>query len=114
MQTWNITESDSASRCKDVQKSKHQDSESRNVHKFTACSFDHAARQDHVTQLSQWLYTENQTSMQTDTCSSDEHQLHHFLLSHHQESDASEQLNLRKCEKTVETQVISFHCDDFN
>ncbi len=73
MQTWNITESDFASRCKNVQKSKHWDSESRNVHKLAACSSEHAARQDHVTQLSQWLYTENQTSMQTDTRSSDEH-----------------------------------------
>ena len=52
MQTWNTTESDFASRCKSVQKSKHQDFESRNVHKLVACSFEHAARQDHVTQLS--------------------------------------------------------------
>ena len=72
MQTWNTTESDFVSRCKDVQKSKHQDSKSRNVYKLAACSFKHAARQDHVTQLNQWLYTENQSSMQTDTCSSDE------------------------------------------
>ncbi len=49
MQTWNITESDFASRCKDVQKSKHWNSESRNVHKFIACSFEHAARQNHIT-----------------------------------------------------------------
>ncbi len=103
MQTWNITESDSASRCKNVQKSKHQDFESKNVHKFTACSSEHAARQDHVTQSSQWLYTENQTSMWTDTRSSDECQSHHFSLSHHQESDTSEQLNSRKHENTVET-----------
>ena len=52
MQTWNTTESDSASRCRNVQKSKHQDSESRNVHKFAACSFEHAARQDHIMQSS--------------------------------------------------------------
>ncbi len=72
MQTWNIIESDSASCCKNVQKSKHQDSESRNVHKFTACSFEHTAKQDYITQLNQWSYVENQTSMQTDTHSSDE------------------------------------------
>ena len=72
MQTWNITKSDSVSCCKDVQKSKHRDFESRNVHKFAACSSEHAARQDHVTQLSQWSYTENQTSMWTDTCLFDE------------------------------------------
>ncbi len=58
-QTWNITELDSASHCRSVQKSKHQDSESRNIHKFVACSSEHAARQDHVTQSSQQLYTEN-------------------------------------------------------
>ncbi len=52
MQTWNTTESDSASRCRNVQKSKHQDSESRNVHKFAACLFEHAARQDHIMQSS--------------------------------------------------------------
>ncbi len=114
MQTWNITESDSVSRCKDVQKSKHWDSESRNIHKLAACSFEHAARQDHVTQSSQQLYTENQISMQTDTRSSSEHQSHHFSLSHHQESDASEQLNLKRCKNTVKMQVISFRCDDFN
>ena len=72
MQTWNTTESDSVSRCKNVQKSKHQDSESRNVHKFAAYSSEHAARQDHVTQLSQQSYAENQTNMQTDMHSSDE------------------------------------------
>ncbi len=49
MQTWNITESNSASCCKNIQKSKHQDFESRNVHKLAACSFEHAAEQDHVT-----------------------------------------------------------------
>ncbi len=83
MQTWNTTESDSASRCKDVQKSKHQDSESKNVHKLAACSFEHAARQDHITQLSQQLYAENQISMQTDMHSFDENQLHHFSLFYH-------------------------------
>ncbi len=72
MQTQNTTESDFTSRHKNVQKSKHQDSESRNVHKLTACLFEHAARQSHVTQLNQQLYTENQISMQTDTRSSDE------------------------------------------
>jgi len=58
-QTWNTIESDSVSHYKNVQKNKHWDSESRNVHKLAACSSEHAARQDHVTQLSQWLYTEN-------------------------------------------------------
>ncbi len=103
MQTWNTTKSDSASRCKDVQKSKHWDFESRNVHKLAACSFEHAARQDHVTQSSQWLYAENQTSMQTDTRSFDECQLHHFSLFYHQESDTSEKFNSRRCENTVKT-----------
>jgi len=60
------------------------------------------------------LYAENQTSMQIDMHSSDEYQLHHFSLSHHQESDASEQLNSRRCENTVKTQVISSRCDDFD
>ncbi len=83
MQTWNIIESDFVSRCKNIQKSKHQDSESRNVHKLAACSFEHVIRQDHVTQLNQWLYAENQTSMQTDMHLFDEYQLHHFLLFHH-------------------------------
>jgi len=102
------------SRCKDVQKSKHQDSESRNVHKLAACSSEHAARQDHVMQLNQQLYAENQTSMQTDTRSSDEYQSHHFLLFHHQESDASEQLNSRRHENTVKMQVINSRCNNFN
>ncbi len=114
MQAWNTIESDSASHCKDVQKSKHQDSESRNVHKLAACSFEHAARQDHVTQLSWWSYAENQTSMWTDIHSSDECQLHHFSLFYHQESDVSEQLNLRRRENTVKMQDISFRCNDFN
>ncbi len=83
MQTWNTTESDFASCCKDVQKSKHWDSESKNVHKLTACSSEHAAKQDHVTQLSQQSYAENQINIWTDTWSSDECQLHHFSLSHH-------------------------------
>ncbi len=82
MQTWNTTESDSASCCKNIQKSKHQDFESKNVYKLAACSYEHAARQDHVTQLNQQLYAENQINMQTDTCSSDECQSHHFLLFH--------------------------------
>ncbi len=59
MQAWNTIELDSASHCKDVQKSKHQDSESRNVYKLAACSSEHAARQDHVTQSSWWSYAEN-------------------------------------------------------
>ncbi len=53
MQTWNITELNFASRRKDIQKSKHWDSESRNVHKLAAYSFEHVAKQDHVMQLSQ-------------------------------------------------------------
>ena len=92
----------------------HQDSESRNIHKLVACSSEHAARQDHVTQSSQQSYAENKISMQTDTCSSDECQSHHFLLSHHQESDASEQLNSRRRENTVETRAINSCCDDFD
>ncbi len=114
MQTWNIIKSDSTSRCRSIQKSKHRDSESRNVYKFAACLSEHAARQDHVTQLSQQSYAENQTSMQTDTRSSDECQLYHLSLSCHWKSDASEQLNLRRCENTVKTWVISFRCDNFN
>ncbi len=51
MQIWNITESDFMLCCKNIQKSKHWDSESKNVHKLAACSFKHAAKQDHVTQL---------------------------------------------------------------
>jgi len=52
--------------------------------------------------------------MQTDTHSSDECQLHHFSFFCHQENDASEQLNLRRCKNTVEMQAISSCCDDFN
>ncbi len=114
MQTWNTIELDSASRCKDIQKSKHQDSESRNVYKFATCSFKHAARQDHITQLNQWSYAENQISMQTDIHLSDECQLHHLSLFYHQESDASEQLNSRRRENTAEMQAISFRCNEFN
>ncbi len=88
--------------------------QSRNVHKLAACSSEHAAKQDHVTQLSQWSYTENQISMQIDMRSSDECQLHHLSLFYHQESDASEQLNSRRCENTVKTQAINFRCNDFN
>ena len=39
--------------------------------------------------------------MQTDTCSFDECQSHHLSLSYYQESDASEQLNSRRCKNTV-------------
>jgi len=52
--------------------------------------------------------------MQTDMHSSDENQSHHLSLSHHQESDASEQLNSRKHENTVEMQVISSRCNNFD
>ncbi len=38
---------------RNIQKSKHQDAESKNVHKLAACSSEHAAKQDHVTQSSQ-------------------------------------------------------------
>ncbi len=114
IQTWNITELNSASHCKNVQKSKHQDFESRNVHKLIACLSEHAARQDRVMQLNQWSYAENQTSMQTDTYSSDECQSHHLLFFYHQESNASKQFNLRRCENTVEMQVNSFCCNDFD
>ncbi len=59
MQTWVVTESDFASRHRDVQKNKHQNFESRNIHKLVAYSSEHAARQDHVTQSSQQSYAEN-------------------------------------------------------
>ncbi len=52
--------------------------------------------------------------MQTDMHSSDEHQLHNFSLSHHQESDASKQFNSRRRKNTVETQVINSRCNDFD
>jgi hypothetical protein len=72
MQTWNVTKLSFASHCKSIQKSKHWNFKSRNVHKFATCLFEHAAKQDHGTQLNQWLYAENQASMQTDTHSFNE------------------------------------------
>ncbi len=43
MQTRNSAESDFTSRCESVQKSKHWNARNRNVHKFAACSSEHAA-----------------------------------------------------------------------
>ncbi len=43
MQTRNSVKSDSTSRCENVQKSKHWNARDRNVHKFIACSSEHAA-----------------------------------------------------------------------
>ncbi len=113
-QAWNTTESGPASRRRDVQKSKHRDPGSRNVHKLAACSSEHAARQDHVTQSNRRPYAGNQTSMRTDTRPPDECQSHHSSLFRHQESDASEQLNSRRRENTVETRTISSRCDEFD
>ena len=53
MQTRNTSESNFVSRNRSVQKSKHQNSKDRNIHKLTTCSFEHATEQDHTTQLSQ-------------------------------------------------------------
>ncbi len=43
MQTRNSVESDSTLRCKSIQKNKHWNIKDWNVHKFIACSFEHAA-----------------------------------------------------------------------
>ncbi len=43
MQTRNFAESDSTSCCRSIQKNKHWNVKDRNVHKFVACSFEHAA-----------------------------------------------------------------------
>ncbi len=53
MQIKNTLESDSASRSRSIQKSKHWNFEGRNVHKLITCSFEHAIKQDHAMQLSQ-------------------------------------------------------------
>ena len=72
MQTRNISESDFASRSRSIQKSKHQNSRDRNIHKLATCLFEHATKQDHATQLSQQLNARDQISMQTNTHSFDE------------------------------------------
>ncbi len=53
MQTRNTSESDSASRSKSIQKSKHRNFKDRNIHKLITCSSEHATEQDHTTQLNQ-------------------------------------------------------------
>ncbi len=55
MQTKNTSESNSASRSRSVQKSKHRNFKDRNIHEFTTCSSEHATEQDFATQLNQWL-----------------------------------------------------------
>ncbi len=59
MQTRNTLKSDSALHSRSIQKSKHWNSENRNVYKLATCSFEHATRQDYATQLSQQLNTED-------------------------------------------------------
>ncbi len=53
MQIRNTSESDSASRSKSIQKSKHWKFENRNVHKLATCSSEHVTKQDHAMQLNQ-------------------------------------------------------------
>ena len=53
MQTRNTSESDFASRSKNIQKSKHQNFKDRNIHEFATCSSEHVTEQDHTTQSSQ-------------------------------------------------------------
>jgi len=72
MQTRNTSESDSASRSRSVQKSKHQNSRGKNIHEFATCSFEHATEQDHATQLNQQSNARDQISMQINTRSFDE------------------------------------------
>ena len=67
MQTRNTSESDSASRSRSIQKSKHWNFKDRNIHKLTTCSFEHATEQDHATQLSQQSNARDQINMQTNT-----------------------------------------------
>ena len=71
MQTRNTSESDSVSRNRNIQKSKHWNFKDRNIHEFTTCSFEHATEQDHATQSSQQLNARDQTSMQTNMRSFD-------------------------------------------
>jgi len=63
MQIKNTLKSDSASRSRSVQKSKHQNFKDRNIHEFATCLSEHATKQDHATQLSQQLNARNQISM---------------------------------------------------
>ncbi len=49
MQIKNTSESNSASRSRSVQKSKHWNFKDRNIYKFATYSFKHATEQDHVT-----------------------------------------------------------------
>ncbi len=72
MQTRNTLESDSASRSRSVQKSKHWNFKDRNIYKLATCSFEHVTKQDHATQSSQWSNVRDQTSMQINTHSFDE------------------------------------------
>jgi len=53
MQTKNTSESNSVSRSKSIQKSKHWNSKDRNIHKFATDLFEHVIEQDHATQSSQ-------------------------------------------------------------
>ncbi len=43
MQIRNFVKSDFTLRCKSIQKSKHWNAKDQNVHKFAACSSEHAA-----------------------------------------------------------------------
>jgi len=72
MQTRNTLESDSASRSRSIQKSKHRNSRDRNIHEFAICLSEHATEQDHATQSSQRSNARDQTSMRTNTRSFDE------------------------------------------
>ncbi len=51
MQIKNTSESNSVSRNRSVQKSKHWNFENRNIHKLITCSFKHVIKQDYATQL---------------------------------------------------------------
>ncbi len=53
MQIKNTSESNSVSRSRSIQKSKHRNFKDRNIHEFATCSFEHATEQDHATQLNQ-------------------------------------------------------------
>ncbi len=44
MQIRNFVELDFTSCCRSIQKSKHWNAKDRNVHKFVACSSEHAAK----------------------------------------------------------------------
>ncbi len=81
---------------------------------YVACNVCNIFSINHVTQLSWQSYAENQTSMQTDTHSSDKCQLHYLSFFYYQESDASKQLNSRRRENTVKMQAINSRCNDFD